>query len=282
MRRTLPLLLVLAFSACGGNKPPPKSGGTVSAGDGGPDGKSGPDGKRSGANDLKINTPVTDEVNYGKGDKTDWYKVELKGKSSVLTCQVNWDEPKSDVMVDVFDAVGAQIAASPVRGAGEQVKKLLVQIDNPGTYFIRITAPNPTDGTVYTLVAKWDEPPPPPPPPPPQTDEPPPPEKKHHHEPHEPKEPKPVASVDVGSGLQGRIVTAYREGEGLTLQIDKGSGQGVKVGMAGTVLSGPSGEDALDSGNFKVTSVLGPNKCIAKTGLRSIGKNNRVVISVGK
>jgi hypothetical protein len=274
--------LVLAISACGGgNKPPPK-GGSAPVGEGGPDGKSGPDGKRSGANELKVNTPVTDEVNYAKGDKTDWYKVELKGKAGVLNCQVNWDEAKSDIMVDVFDAVGAQIAASPVRGAGEQVKKLLVQIDNPGTFFIRITAPNSTDGSVYTLVAKWDEPPPPPPPPPPSDDNtpPPPPEKKHHHEPKEPKEPKPVA--EGGPTLQGRIVSAYREGEGLTLQIDKGSAQGVKTGQSGSVLSGPSGEDLLDGANFTVKAVLGPNKCLAKTGAHSIGKNNRVMITLSK
>ncbi len=276
MRRLFALLLVSMVGGCGpkatntsANYQPPV----------GPDDKSGPDGKRSGANALKVNTPVTDEVNVPHGDKTDWYKVDLLGKAGVLTCQLNWDNPKSDVMVDVFDAVGAQIAASPVRGAGEQLKKLLVQIDNPGTYYIRITAPGPQDGSVYTLVAKWDEPPPAPPPPPADNPPPPPPhEEKHHH--HEPREPKPVA--EGGPTLQGRIVTAYREGEGLTLQIDKGQEQGVKAGMSGSVLSGPSGEDPLDGGTFRVTKVLGPNKCIATTALRSIGRNNRVMITLSK
>src|SRR5581483_577082 len=162
--------------------------------------------------------------------------------------------------------------------ADEQLKKLLVPIDKPGTYYLRITAPGPSDGSVYTLEAKWDEPAAPPPPPPPPPDDNPPPV-KHHHEPKEPKE-KPVA--EAGPTLQGRIVSAYREGEGLTLQIDKGSAQGLKSGMQGSVLSGPSGEDPLDGAAFKVTSVLGPNKCLAKTTSHSIGKNNRVSITLSR
>jgi hypothetical protein len=280
MRRLLPLSLTLVIGACGPSAKPANNPNTASQDAGGPDGKSGPDGKRSGATAIKINTPVTDEVNYGHGDKTDWFKVDLKGRAGVLAAQVNWDNPKSDIMVDVFDAVGAQIAASPVRGAGEQLKKLLVQIDQPNTYYIRITAPGASDGSVYTLEAKWDEPaPPPPPPPPPPPDDTPPPPPKHHHEPHEVKE-KPVA--EGGPTLQGRIVSAYREGEGLTLQIDKGSAQGVKTGQSGSVLSGPSGEDPLDGAAFTVKAVLGPNKCLAKTNAHSIGKNNRVTITLGR
>jgi hypothetical protein len=280
MRRLLPLSVSLLVGACGPSAKPAANPGNVQQDAGGPDGKSGPDGKRSGATEIKPNKPVTDEVNQAHGDKTDWFKVELKGHAGVLAAQVNWDNPKSDIMVDVFDAVGAQIAASPVRGAGEQLKKLLVQIDQPGTFYIRITAPGAQDGSVYTLEAKWDEPsaPPPPPPPPPQDETPPP--VKHHHEPKEPKEPKPVA--EGGPTLQGRIVSAYREGEGLTLQIDKGSAQGVKTGMQGSVLSGPSGEDPLDGGALKVTAVLGPNKCLAKTPSHSIGKNNRVSITLSR
>ncbi len=50
------------------------------------------------------------------------------------------------------------------------------------------------------------------------------------------------------------------------------------MGQPGTILDGPSGANALDGGSFKVTEVIDDSKCIAKTGLHSIGKNNRVLI----
>ena len=64
--------------------------------------------------------------------------------------------------------------------------------------------------------------------------------------------------------------------------IDKGSAAGIQTGFKGQVLQGASGEDPLDGGDFTVVQVIGPNKCLAKTGLQSIGKNTRVVITLGK
>jgi len=243
--------------------------------------KSGPDGKRSGARVLKPNTPVTDEVNFMNQDKSDWYVVSLKGRAGVLSTLIHWDNDQSDVMIDVFDEFGKQISASPVRNRGAKEKSLLTQIDKMGTYYIRVTAPSRADGTVYTMEAKWDMPaeaPPPPPvadntPPP----EPPPPPKPRHREPREPKEPK-----ATGETVQGRVVSAYREGAGLTLHIDKGSAAGVRTGQSGSVLLGPAGEDTLDGGEFRIVQVLGEGKCVAKTSLSSIGKNTRVVINLGR
>jgi hypothetical protein len=56
----------------------------------------------------------------------------------------------------------------------------------------------------------------------------------------------------------------------------------VAVGMKGQVLQGSSGEDALDGGDFTVVQIIGPNKCLAKTSLQSIGKNTRVAITLSK
>jgi len=251
------------------------------------DNSSGPDGKRSGARAIKPNSPITDEVSFLHQDMTDWYQVDLKGKAGVLNTILHWDSESSDVMVDVFDEFGKQISASPVRKDKQSKEKsLLTPIDRPGTYYVRITAPTKTDGTVYTVEAKWDEPvaeaPPPPPPPKahlePMPEEPPPP--KHvHHEPREPREPKEKPPAE---SVQGRIVSAYREGPGLTLHIDKGSAAGLKTGMSGTVLAGPAGEDALDGGEFKIVSVLDANKSVGKTSLRTIGKNTRVSITLSR
>jgi hypothetical protein len=243
------------------------------------DAKSGPDGKRSGAQVLRPNKPKTDEVNYAGQDKTDWYVIGLRGQPGVLATEIHWDTDTSDIMIDVFDEFGGQIAASPTRAKGAKAKKLLTQIDKPGTYYIRVSAPNRGDGSVYTMEAKWDAPPEPvavvdpEPTPPPQ----PPPRRPRREKPEpEPRE-KPL-----GETVQAHGVQAYREGTTLTLHIDKGSAAGVKVGMSGTVLSGPSGEDPVQGGGFRVYQVLDENKSLARCSLHALGKNTRVMIMLSR
>jgi hypothetical protein len=271
MRRLL--LLPLAFAllvGCKKKEPPPFD----------TEAKSDPDGKRVGARTLSPNAPISDSVDYQGQDQTDWYLVQLPGKPGILSCEVTWSNDKSDVAVDVFDEGGNQLAASaPAPGAKQ--KTLLAKIERaPAPYFIRVWAPNKTDATPYTLTAKWVMPEEPRPEPP--KEEPPPPEKKKK----EPKEPKPKIERSheprASDTVQGSVVSAYREGEGLKLQIDKGSAAGIQVGMRGEVLEGASGEEALNGGGFTVVQIIGPNKCLAKTGLSSIGRNTRVVVTLSK
>jgi hypothetical protein len=268
MRTLLPLFLLTGLAGC------PKKPDNFDA-----DAKSGPDGRRTGAKAIMVNTPITDEVNYKNQDKTDWYALQLVGKPGILTTKVNWDNGGSDLQIDVFDEFGKQISASPARTGTAKDKTLLTQIDRVGQYFVRITAPNPGDGSVYTMEAKWELPKaevpvtliqPEPDAPPPE------PKPKKHREPVEKPE-KPS-----GDTLQGRIVQAYRDGDAMVLQIDKGSANGIKSGMTGAVLSGMSGEDPVDGGDFKIYQVVAPNKSLARSPLRSLGKNNRVMINLGK
>ncbi len=271
-------LIALGTVGCG-----PKAGSKTPKDNIDADARSGPDAKRSSAQPLDVNKPKTDEINYANQDRTDWYQVELKGKAGVLTTLINWDNADSDVNIDVFDAFGAQIAASPVRGKGEKQKKLFTPIDKPGTYFVRVTAPGHGDGSVYTVEAQWEEPPPQVVSTPPQPVEEPvedkPTRRRPSHEPREPKEPK---EKPPGETVQARVVSAFREGNALTMNIDKGSAAGIHVGDTGIVLQGASGEDALDGGNFKIIKVLDANKCVGTASLRSIGRNNRVAITLSK
>jgi hypothetical protein len=277
MRRILCIAsLVVAAVGCG-----PKSGSKTPKDNYDADARSGPDAKRSSAQQLPVNRPHTDEVSYQNQDKTDWYQVELKGNPGVLTTLINWDNANSDVNIDVFDAFGAQIAASPVRGKGEKQKKLYTQIDKPGTYFVRVTAPGKPDGTVYTMEAQWTEPPPvavapPQPIPPPEPME----EKPRPR--HEPRPPREKPERPAGETIQARIVGSYREGERLMLYIDKGSAAGIKAGDNGTVLQGGGGEDPLDGGAFRITKVVDANKSIGAATVRSVGKNNRVAITLSR
>ncbi len=276
-------LLVLVAGGCG-PAPPPKTGNEVKFD---ADARSGPDGKRSTAREVRINTPVTDEVNFQSQDKTDWYLVKLLGRSGVLNTVVHWDSDSSDVMIDVFDEIGRQISASPVRNRNAKEKSLLTQIDKPGVYYVRVTAPTKTDATVYTMEAKWDAPPPPPPvvvvvrePPPPRehpepVDDPP-------HRPKTPREPREPRETKPGESVYGRIVQAYLEAGTMTLYLDKGTAAGLKPGMTGAILQGASGEEPLDGGQFRIVSVLDANRAVAKSTLRSIGKNTRVTIGLGR
>lgn len=277
MRRLL-CIAILAFVGCG-----PKAGSKTPKDNFDADARSGPDAKRSSAQALTLNKPHTDEVSYQNQDRTDWYVVELKGKPGVLTTIINWDNDASDVNIDVFDSFGAQIAASPVRGKGEKQKKLFTQIDKPGTYFVRVTAPTKTDGTVYTMEAQWEEPPavverpaPPPEETPPPRDSDEKPKKVRTHEPREPRE-KPV-----GETVEARVVSAYREGPSLMMYIDKGSAAGIRVGNEGVVLQGAGGEDPVDGGQFKIVKVIDANKSVGAATMRSLGKNNRVAITLGR
>lgn len=272
MRRIVCIATLVIAAGCG-----PKSGSKTPKDNYDADARSGPDAKRSTAQQLPVNKPHTDEVSYQNQDKTDWYQVELKGNTGVLTTLINWDNAGSDVNIDVFDAFGAQIAASPVRGKGEKQKKLYTQIDKPGTYFVRVTAPARPDGTVYTMEAQWQEPPavvatPVAPPPPEVVEEKPKPR-------HEPRPPRERPERPAGETVQARVVSAYREGNNLMMYIDKGSSAGIKPGDSGTVLQGSGGEDPLDGGGFKIVKVIDANKSIGSATLRSIGKNNRVAIT---
>src|SRR5260370_31932615 len=115
--------------------------------------------------------------------------------------------------------------------------------------------------------------PPPPPPPPPEEEEKPRPRPRPHVVEHEPK--------PEGEKVMARVVSAYREGSGLMMYIDKGSAAGIRVGNTGSVLNG-DGDDALDGGELRIVKVLDANKCVGQAGLRSLGKNNRVTITTGK
>ncbi len=245
------------------------------------DKKSGLDGKRSGAQTLPLNRSKTDEVSYTNQDRTDWYVVTLKGQPNILAIELHWDNVKSDLMVDVFDEFGKQLSASPSRAPGATQKTLLTQIDRPNTYYIRVSSPRPEDGTVYTLEAKWDATPevvPVEPPPVREPREPRP--KREPREPREPRETPPPKEKPPEVTIQAHIVSAYRESGQLTLHIDKGSSAGVKVGMSGIVLAGPSGEEALSGGSFKIVQVVSEHNSIAKGSILTLGKNTRVAITV--
>lgn len=254
---------------------------------------SGADKIRNGAQRISVNTVSADDVSFEKQDQTDWKQVELKGKPGILQAELRWDNVNADLNIAIFNSFGEEMAASPGPAPGLQKKEVAIEVTQLGVYYLRIQAAKKSDFSVYNVTARWggggEEPVATaqplvdnsvtPPPPPPELNET---KKPRHKSSGEPKPaPKPKAK-NYDNGVQGRVVSSYREGGTLTLHIDKGSAAGVKVGSSGALLDGPSGSNPLEGGTFTITQVIDEGKSVAKTNLKSLGRNTRVSILTGK
>lgn len=238
-----------------------------------PDTNSGPEAKRGGAKPMEINKPETDSVSWPKLLRTKWKRLEIanNGVQPILDCELRIDNTGADLNIDVFNSLGTQIGFTP-GPAPNKLKKLAVQIDELGTYFVRVQAAQPKDESDFSVICKWDELQ--------QTAEAPKPV-RHGKRPPKPDAPVKEETLEekAEKGTEGRVVTAFRDGDKMQLLIDKGAAAGVRVGTEGTVLQGKSGRQPLDGATFRVTKVLDDGKCQGETGARSLGKgNNRIVL----
>ena len=256
MARSVALLVV---AACGPKMPP-----VIPSAD--PDAASGPDGRRSGAAAIRASQLVTDEVSVEKGDRTDWKAIEI-GRSGVLRLELRCENPAGDIDLDVFDGIGARIAGSSA--AAGPVKNMAAPVEGPGPYYVRIRASGVGTGSVYTLETRFEggealvaE------------------NRPRLPRPH--REARSARDRPFADAVQGRVISSYREGASLVLHIDKGSAAGIKPGQSGTILEGTAGGTPLDGGGLSVTQVVDDSRSIARTTLKSIGRNTRVSILTGR
>ena len=84
----------------------------------------------------------------------DWRKVELLGHGGLATFQVNWDDPATDIKLDISNDEGTPIGSSPKRAGQRTGTKVLVDIPQPGVYFIKTSLVS-GPGAVYTFKCKW-------------------------------------------------------------------------------------------------------------------------------
>ncbi len=241
------------------------------------------DGDRLHAKDAPLNTAIDDKVDFKKGDQYDWRKVSLGGKPGIATFELHWDDEKSNIDIDIFNKFGDSIGKSPPRLEGQQVKKILVQIDEPGIYYLRVSAPTKADASIYTVAIKWKGPPGPPlvAAAPPATPAP----AAAGGAPAAPAAPAvpavPLAFALDPSKLVGSIVQYHREGSMLVLYLDKGSGGKLREGMSGNILEGPEGDKLLDGGTFTIAQVIDGTKSIAHSNyVKQPGKNKRIVVNL--
>ncbi len=240
-----------------------------------PDTNSGPDAKRGGAKQMFVNRAETDSVSWPRLLRTKWKRIDIlkPGVQNILDCELHIDNTGADVNIDVFNGLGTQIGFSP-GPAPNKLKKLAVQIDELGTYFIRLQAARPRDESDLSVTCAWEEQPE-------QVAVAEPPVK--HHGGHVVKHTDTPAKEETieekaEKGTEGRIIQQYREGDKTILNLDKGAAAGVRTGTEGTVLAGKSGREPLAGGTFKVVKVIDDGHSVAESNVKSLGKNNRVVL----
>lgn len=240
-----------------------------------PDTNSGPDAKRGGAKLMTVNRPETDSVSWPRLLRTKWKRLDIAkpGVQNILDCELRIDNTGADVNMDVFNSLGTQIGFSP-GPTPNKLKKLAVQIEDLGTYFVRIQAAQPRDQSDFSVLCTWEE----------QAEQPaaeqptkkPSKSRTPKAEPAQQKEE--TLEEKAEKGTEGRIIQSYREGDKTILNMDKGAAAGVKVGTEGTVLAGKSGREPLAGGTFKVVKVIDDGHSVAESNVKSIGKNNRMVL----
>jgi hypothetical protein len=265
-------------------------------GGGGGGGPAGP--TRLEAGDGDTNQAISDKIDFKKGKVNDWRKFQLVGKPGYATFELHWDDESANLTLDVFDKFGVNIGKSPRRIEGQSSRKILLRIDDPGLYYVRVAGPTKSDSSIYTVFVKWDGPPkpvadnsaPPPAPNPNTNPNAPPAPNPNTTAPPAPCPPGQVCPPPCPQGqvcpdpnkVYGSIVQLVREGSTVTLYLDKGSTDKLRAGMSGTILDGPEGDKPFEGGTFSIAQVIGSNKSIAKstTLSKSLGKNKRIVINL--
>ena len=106
-----------------------------------------------------INQPISDKIDFAKKKANDWRKFTLAGKpGQFATFELHWDEESANLDIDVFDKFGVNIGKSPRRIEGQSSKKVLLRIDDPGLYYVRVSGPTKADSSIYTMMVKYNGP----------------------------------------------------------------------------------------------------------------------------
>jgi uncharacterized protein with von Willebrand factor type A (vWA) domain len=118
-----------------------------------PDANSGPSAKRGGAILTSLGKAYVDSVSWPMQKRTRWFRINIEKRlvQDILECGLRIENAGTDLNVDIFNSLGTQIGFSP-GPAPNHFKKLAVQIDDLGAYFIRIQATQPKDESVFTII----------------------------------------------------------------------------------------------------------------------------------
>src|SRR6185312_5752310 len=238
------------------------------------------------ATDGQINMPISDKIDVKKNKQNDWRKFTLAGKpGQFATFELFWDTADANLDIDVYDKFGVNVGKSPRRIEGQSSKKVLLRVDDPGLYYVRVSGPSKTDSSIYTMMVKYNGPvvaaaPPAPAPAPAPAPTAAAPAAAPAPAPCPPGQTCPAAPDP--NKVYGTIVSLVHENGVYTLYLDKGSADQLRTGMQGTILEGPEGDKPLEGGSFSISQIIGSSKSVAKstTLQKSIGKNKRIVVNL--
>ena len=239
------------------------------------------------ATDGKINVPISDKIDFVKKKVNDWRKFTLAGKpGQFATFELHWDEETANLNIDVYNEFGVNVGKSPRRIEGQSSKRVLLRIDDPGLYYVRVSGPTKADSSIYTMMVKYNGPVVAPAP-------------AVAAAPAAAPAPAPAATAAAPAPapcppgqncpappdpnkVYGSIVSILHDGSTTTLYLDKGSADQLRPGMMGTILDGPEGDKPFEGGSFSIAQVIGGSKSIAKstTLQKPLGKNKRIVINL--
>lgn len=285
----------------------------MAKGQGSPD-KDGDDNDRLHAVEADFNKPLDDKIDFKNKDKDDWRKFNLIGKPGTATFELHWDEDKAELNMDVFNENGTLVGKSPPRLEGQSTKRILMKVDRPGLYYVKVSGSEKKDTSIYTVSVRWDGAP-----------------KKGdkgegdsgaaaqndkaaadkaasdkaasdkaaadkaaadkaaatgaNGQPGQPGQPgAPVAPIPFAQDptkVVANIVGSYKEAGVWTLQLDKGSAMKLRTGLTGNLLEGPEGDKLVEGASITINTVLDGNKALAKSFMKQPpGKNKRVVINL--
>jgi hypothetical protein len=116
-----------------------------------PNSKSGGDGKRSVASEIPLDDWVTDDVNYKKGDQSDWKKIMID-RPGTLHVQIAIDNADAEIWAILYDKYGNRLSERFKRQGDTEQMVMKGQVGQ-GKHFIQIRAKTSSDHSEYSIRA---------------------------------------------------------------------------------------------------------------------------------
>jgi hypothetical protein len=134
MKRAACVLLSLAFACVHGRND-----------------SSGPDAQRINASPLEFDSIADDTVDGDEGDATDWRYLDV-AQPGVLDVVLHWDNDKANLTLELYDALGKQLANSDVDG--QKGRRVQFEAPHKDRYYLRVEAVAQGQ-TAYSLKATF-------------------------------------------------------------------------------------------------------------------------------
>ncbi|MBI4552364.1 MAG: protein kinase [Candidatus Latescibacteria bacterium] len=114
-----------------------------------PEANSGQDAQPAGARPLPLNGNGRGSVDYGRGDRSDWWRVVLPGKGT-LTVTLTGYRASADLQLELYDRTGtARLGESTADRSSRE--ELSLDLEDGGPYLVKVYADASDDASPYEL-----------------------------------------------------------------------------------------------------------------------------------